>query len=251
MVKISMDVFVRCLQPDRYDLWKQGKDNTMLDHLKATELDSPELERWRQQRVAHRANLLRRWEVKYYMATNGQVYSLLRIAHLHTGIHPVCVACTKCWNYNLCLWYTGAKHKIDTLLHECNYYATVSLFHPRAMQKMKQFRRLKLEEVKVLAEEGIALDAAEYQRQVEEREAQRRQEKDERLAREAMMTLEAMEREEQEAAAKAAETLAVEGEEHVKCFCRCSVFMCLSVLVLFHIWLSANRFYRFQSNPQI
>ncbi|KAM7387989.1 hypothetical protein PAMP_024193 [Pampus punctatissimus] len=145
MVKISMDVFVRCLQPDRYDLWKQGKDNTVLDHLKSTELSSPELENWRQRRVTFRANLLR-----------------------------------------------------------------------RAMQKMKQVRRLKLEEVKVLAEEGIQLDAAEYQRQVEEREAQRRQEREERLAKEAMMTLEAMEREEQEAAeaaAKAAETSTVEAKE--------------------------------------
>lgn len=89
----------------------------------------------------------------------------------------------------------------------------------RAMQKMKQVRRLKLEEVKVLAEEGIELNAAEYQRQVEEREAQRRQEREERLAREAMMTLEAMEREEQEAAeaaAKAAETPAVEGEDDMR-----------------------------------
>ncbi|XP_029285313.1 lysine-specific demethylase 4B [Cottoperca gobio] len=142
MVKISMDVFVRCLQPDRYELWKQGKDTTVLDHLRASGLSSPELERWREHRVNHRANVLR-----------------------------------------------------------------------RAMQKMKQVRRLKLEEVKVLAEEGIELNAAEYQRQVEEREAQRRQEREERLAKEAMMTLEAMEREEQEAAeaaAKAAETPAAE-----------------------------------------
>uniref|UniRef100_A0A665VQZ0 Lysine-specific demethylase 4B n=1 Tax=Echeneis naucrates TaxID=173247 RepID=A0A665VQZ0_ECHNA len=145
MVKISMDVFVRCLQPDRYELWKQGKDSTVLDHLKATELSSPELERWRQHRITFRENLLR-----------------------------------------------------------------------RAMQKMKQFRRLKLEEVKVLAEEGIKLNAVEYQRQVEEREAQRRQEREERLAREAMMTLEAMEREEQkaaEAAAKATESPAMDGED--------------------------------------
>ncbi|XP_070816745.1 lysine-specific demethylase 4B [Chaetodon trifascialis] len=145
MVKISMDVFVRCLQPDRYELWKQGKDSAVLDHLKATELNSPELERWREHRVTQRANLLR-----------------------------------------------------------------------RAMQKMKQVRRLKLGEVKVLAEEGIELNAAEYQRQVEEREAQRKQEREERLAREAMMTLEAMEREEQEAAkaaAKAAETAAVKAPE--------------------------------------
>lgn len=84
------------------------------------------------------------------------------------------------------------------------------------MHKMKQVRRLKLEEVKVLAQEGIELDAAEYQRQVEEREAQRRLERDERLAREAMLTLEAMEREElkaTEAAAKTAQSLSVEGKD--------------------------------------
>ncbi|CAB1314282.1 unnamed protein product, partial [Coregonus sp. 'balchen'] len=68
----------------------------------------------------------------------------------------------------------------------------------RALQKKEQLRRLKLEEVKVLAEEGIELDAAEYQRQVEEREAQRRQEREERMAREALQTLEAMEREDRE-----------------------------------------------------
>uniref|UniRef100_A0A8C7ZBC2 [histone H3]-trimethyl-L-lysine(9) demethylase n=1 Tax=Oryzias sinensis TaxID=183150 RepID=A0A8C7ZBC2_9TELE len=144
MVKISMDVFVRRLQPDRYELWKQGKDMTVLDHLKPTELDSPELERWRQHRVTFRMNLLR-----------------------------------------------------------------------RAMQKMKMLRRLKLEEVKVLAEEGISLNAAEYQRQVEEREAQRKKEREERLAREALMTLEAMEREEQAAAAKAAETPAADSDNNV------------------------------------
>ncbi|XP_066479807.1 lysine-specific demethylase 4A [Tiliqua scincoides] len=32
MVKISMDVFVRKYQPDRYKLWKAGKDVTVLDH---------------------------------------------------------------------------------------------------------------------------------------------------------------------------------------------------------------------------
>lgn len=108
--------------------------------------------------------------------------------------------------------------------------------HPRAMQKMKQVRRLKLEEVKVLAQEGIELNAAEYQRQVEEREAQRRQEREERLAKEAIMTLEAMEREEREAAereereaaertAKEAETPAVEGEDEMSC--KILQFVCL------------------------
>ncbi|XP_073700664.1 lysine-specific demethylase 4D-like [Garra rufa] len=129
MVKISMDVFVRCLQPDRYSLWKQGKDNTVLDHLKPTTLTSPELEHWRKTRVTYKEKLLR-----------------------------------------------------------------------RAQAKVKQFRRLKLEEVKALAEEGVELDMSEYLPKVEEREQQRRQQKDERMAREALLTLEALEREEQEQA---------------------------------------------------
>lgn len=102
----------------------------------------------------------------------------------------------------------------------------------RAMQKMKQVRRLKLEEVKVLAEEGIELNAAEYQRQVEEREAQRRQEREERLAREAMMTLEAMEREEQkaaQAAAQAVETVAIKSKEQ-KEIVTCSLFVKYSLI---------------------
>ncbi|XP_036409571.1 lysine-specific demethylase 4A isoform X2 [Megalops cyprinoides] len=36
MVKISMDVFVRKYQPDRYKLWKAGKDNLPIDHSKPT-----------------------------------------------------------------------------------------------------------------------------------------------------------------------------------------------------------------------
>eukprot|EP00063_Salmo_salar_P096482 XP_014071317.1 PREDICTED: lysine-specific demethylase 4B isoform X1 [Salmo salar] len=127
MVKISMDVFVRCLQPERYEQWKQGKDGTMLDHQRPTTLNSPELEHWRANRVTYREKLLQ-----------------------------------------------------------------------RALQKKEQLRRLKLEEVKVLAEEGIELDAVAYQRQVEEREAQRRQEREERMAREALQTLEAMDREDRE-----------------------------------------------------
>lgn len=31
-----MDVFVRKFQPDRYQLWKAGKDNAPLDHSKPT-----------------------------------------------------------------------------------------------------------------------------------------------------------------------------------------------------------------------
>lgn len=36
MVKISMDVFVRKYQPERYRLWKAGKDNAAIDHSKPT-----------------------------------------------------------------------------------------------------------------------------------------------------------------------------------------------------------------------
>ncbi|CAL8309819.1 unnamed protein product [Lota lota] len=152
MVKISMDVFVRCLQPERYEQWKQGKDTTVLDHLKPTELDSAQLEQWRQHRVTHRANVLR-----------------------------------------------------------------------KALQRKSQFRRLKVEEMKVLTEEGVELDT-EYQRQVEEREARRRED---RLAKEAMLALEALEQEEleekEEAARRAAAALLAppgdedeEGEERLR-----------------------------------
>lgn len=55
-----MDVFVRVLQPDRYDLWKQGKDVTVLDHMKPTALTSPELESWNQIKAAVKAKMLRR-----------------------------------------------------------------------------------------------------------------------------------------------------------------------------------------------
>ncbi|KAL7993021.1 hypothetical protein Chor_017277 [Crotalus horridus] len=55
-----MDVFVRVLQPERYDLWKQGKDITVLDHMKPTPLTSPELEAWNETKNALKAKMLRR-----------------------------------------------------------------------------------------------------------------------------------------------------------------------------------------------
>ncbi|XP_053786539.1 lysine-specific demethylase 4B isoform X2 [Desmodus rotundus] len=60
MVKISMDVFVRILQPERYELWKQGKDLTVLDHTRPTALSSPELNTWSTSRASLKAKLLRR-----------------------------------------------------------------------------------------------------------------------------------------------------------------------------------------------
>ncbi|KAK2087108.1 hypothetical protein P7K49_033015 [Saguinus oedipus] len=59
MVKISMDVFVRILQPERYELWKQGKDLTVLDHTRPTALTSPELSSWSASRASLKAKLLR------------------------------------------------------------------------------------------------------------------------------------------------------------------------------------------------
>ncbi|XP_030919871.1 lysine-specific demethylase 4B isoform X2 [Geospiza fortis] len=60
MVKISMDVFVRVLQPERYELWKQGKDSAVLDHMKPTALSSPELDAWNETKAELKAKLLRR-----------------------------------------------------------------------------------------------------------------------------------------------------------------------------------------------
>ncbi|KAG9343245.1 hypothetical protein JZ751_014225 [Albula glossodonta] len=60
VVQISMDVFVRWLQPERYELWKQGKDSLLLDHQLPTAVSSPELELWRQTKATARNKLLRR-----------------------------------------------------------------------------------------------------------------------------------------------------------------------------------------------
>ncbi|XP_005388731.1 PREDICTED: lysine-specific demethylase 4C [Chinchilla lanigera] len=50
MVKISMDIFVRKFQPDRYHLWKQGKDIYTIDHTKPTPESTPEVKAWLQRR---------------------------------------------------------------------------------------------------------------------------------------------------------------------------------------------------------
>ncbi|NXB91452.1 KDM4C demethylase, partial [Vidua chalybeata] len=50
MVSISMDVFVRKFQPERYQLWKQGKDLYTIDHTKPTPESTPELNIWLQRR---------------------------------------------------------------------------------------------------------------------------------------------------------------------------------------------------------
>ncbi|XP_058025983.1 lysine-specific demethylase 4C isoform X1 [Ahaetulla prasina] len=50
MVTISMDIFVRKFQPDRYQLWKQGKDLYNIDHTKPTPETTPEVKAWLQRR---------------------------------------------------------------------------------------------------------------------------------------------------------------------------------------------------------
>ncbi|KAM6035803.1 lysine-specific demethylase 4C isoform 4-T8 [Theristicus caerulescens] len=50
MVTISMDIFVRKFQPDRYQLWKQGKDSYTIDHTKPTPESTPEVKTWLQRR---------------------------------------------------------------------------------------------------------------------------------------------------------------------------------------------------------
>ncbi|XP_019520290.1 PREDICTED: lysine-specific demethylase 4C isoform X2 [Hipposideros armiger] len=50
MVKISMDIFVKKFQPDRYQLWKQGKDIYSIDHTKPTPESTPEVKAWLQRR---------------------------------------------------------------------------------------------------------------------------------------------------------------------------------------------------------
>lgn len=69
-----------------------------------------------------------------------------------------------------------------------------------AQQKVKQLRRLKPEELKLLSDEGIELDMSDYQKRLEEKETQRKQRREDKMTREALLTLEALEREEQEAA---------------------------------------------------
>ncbi|CAH2294001.1 lysine-specific demethylase 4C isoform X1 [Pelobates cultripes] len=46
MVKISMDIFVKKFQPDKYQIWKQGKDTYVIDHTKPTSDPTPEERAW-------------------------------------------------------------------------------------------------------------------------------------------------------------------------------------------------------------
>ncbi|NXN06853.1 KDM4C demethylase, partial [Indicator maculatus] len=60
MVTISMDIFVKKFQPDRYQLWKQGKDLYTIDHTKPTPESTPEVKIWLQKRKKTK-NFLKRF----------------------------------------------------------------------------------------------------------------------------------------------------------------------------------------------
>ncbi|KAM3937663.1 lysine-specific demethylase 4C [Leptodactylus fuscus] len=50
MVKISMDIFVKMFQPEKYEIWKQGKDIYTIDHSKPTVESTPEVKAWMSKR---------------------------------------------------------------------------------------------------------------------------------------------------------------------------------------------------------
>ncbi|XP_076969324.1 lysine-specific demethylase 4D [Tamandua tetradactyla] len=54
-VSFSMDAFVRILQPERYELWKQGQDRAALDHRQPTAPAGQVLTTWREVRAPPRA----------------------------------------------------------------------------------------------------------------------------------------------------------------------------------------------------
>ncbi|XP_029461035.1 lysine-specific demethylase 4C isoform X2 [Rhinatrema bivittatum] len=66
MVKISMDIFVKKFQPDRFQLWKQGKDICHIDHTKPTCEATPEVKAWlrRRRKSRHSSKGLRRSKSK-------------------------------------------------------------------------------------------------------------------------------------------------------------------------------------------
>ncbi|XP_006092976.2 LOW QUALITY PROTEIN: lysine-specific demethylase 4D-like [Myotis lucifugus] len=54
-VSFSMDVFVRLLQPERYELRNRGQDRTVVDHVEPRAPGSQELSAWREGRAAWRS----------------------------------------------------------------------------------------------------------------------------------------------------------------------------------------------------
>ncbi|XP_056377833.1 lysine-specific demethylase 4C isoform X2 [Hyla sarda] len=59
MVKISMDIFVKMFQPEKYEIWKQGKDIYTIDHTKPTIESTPEVKAWMTRRKRRMKNALK------------------------------------------------------------------------------------------------------------------------------------------------------------------------------------------------
>ncbi|KAG9486718.1 hypothetical protein GDO78_006869, partial [Eleutherodactylus coqui] len=58
MVKISMDIFVKMFQPEKYEIWKQGKDIYTIDHSRPTIEATPEVKAWMSKRRRRVKNAL-------------------------------------------------------------------------------------------------------------------------------------------------------------------------------------------------
>lgn len=84
MVTISMDVFVRKFQPDRYQLWKQGKDLYTIDHTKPTPESTPEVKTWLQRRK--KIKNFPKWYLCFFML-HLIVFNMVSISFLFLFCH--------------------------------------------------------------------------------------------------------------------------------------------------------------------
>ncbi|ELK27664.1 Lysine-specific demethylase 4D [Myotis davidii] len=91
-VSFSMDVFVRLLQPERYELWKRGQDQAVVDHLEPTAPGSQELNIWREGRAAWKSALgLRHPQPRWATHTPGSVGTGCGYGHRHTLVRQPCL----------------------------------------------------------------------------------------------------------------------------------------------------------------
>lgn len=54
-----MDIFVKMFQPEKYEIWKQGKDVYTIDHTKPTIALTPEVKSWMSKRRRRMKNALK------------------------------------------------------------------------------------------------------------------------------------------------------------------------------------------------
>ena len=95
MVKISMDLFVRKFQPERYKLWLAGKDNGPIDHSKPTPEAAEFLQGGRERflvelRKEESSDQADHMETEASTTTEGEEErwgAVLLITHTHTHTH--------------------------------------------------------------------------------------------------------------------------------------------------------------------